>query len=160
MTERQFREQILTHYRMMYACAFAIVRQESDAQDCVQEAVTRLWEKRHTLDKIDNPKAYAMSTVRNVAVSMFSSCRADALREDLPFGGAPPDHMLEAKDSLSRIEALLEKLPANQRRVIVLTSIAGLSQDEITEATGISGGNVRVLLSRGRKKLKELFDEL
>lgn len=101
-----------------------------------------------------------MSTVRNVAVSMFSSCRADALRDDLPFGGAPPDHMLEAKDSLSRIEALLEKLPANQRRVIVLTSIAGLSQDEITEATGISGGNVRVLLSRGRKKLKELFDEL
>ncbi|MDE6768460.1 MAG: RNA polymerase subunit sigma-70, partial [Muribaculaceae bacterium] len=41
--------------------------------------------------------------------------------------------------------------------VVMLSAVSGLSNNEIQEVTGLSDDNVRVLLSRGRKKLKQLF---
>lgn len=52
---------------------------------------------------------------------------------------------------------LLKRLPENQRTVVVMSAVTGLSNSEISQATGLSAENVRVLLSRGRKKLRELF---
>jgi len=55
---------------------------------------------------------------------------------------------------------MIDMLPENQRRVVMLSGIAGLSNSEIKKATGLSDDNVRVLLSRGRKKLRELFSRV
>lgn len=165
MNERQFRERILPLHRMMYAYALAIVRNDNDAQDCVQEAFTRLWESRRRLDSVENHASYALSVVRNVAVNSLSVRKGEVsdiaeLHIDTPDADALPDRLLEAKDDLGRIEALMDLLPDNQRRVIALSSVAGLTNDEIMRVTGFSSENVRVLLSRGRKKLREMFHKI
>lgn len=165
MNESQFRERILPLHRMMYAYAFAIVGNDNDAQDCVQEAFTRLWESRYRLDCVENHASYALSVARNVAVDMLTVRNGEVsnvaqLHVDTPDADALPDCLLEAKDDFGRIEALLGLLPENQRRVITLSSVAGLTNDEIMRVTGLSSVNVRVLLSRGRKKLREMFHKI
>ena len=71
-------------HKTLYAYALTILRDESDAQDCIQDAFTRLWENRNRLGKIDNIGAYAMVTVKNIALTMLSfTLLGDGLRDAL-----------------------------------------------------------------------------
>ena len=56
------------------------------------------------------------------------------------------------------LKAALESLPARQRAVVVLRDIEGLSSDECCSVLGISAGNQRILLHRGRSRLREMLD--
>lgn len=161
MNENGFRRCILPLQKNLYAHAFAILRNENDAADCLQEAMSRLWQNRDRLDSLDNPAAYAVASVRNVALNMLSRARPLSL-----FGDSPPDvaddslspeSALGVKDDERLMESLLGRLPESQRTVVELSAVAGLSNSEIREATGLSDDNVRVLLSRGRKRLRQLF---
>ncbi len=148
----------------LYAYALTILRDESDAADCMQEALTKLWENRNRLSEIDNVKAYAIVTVRNIAVSMAAKTRPKSFSlDDTPPNVADttptPAESMENREDVTIIATLLKQLPENQRKVVVMSGVAGLSNNEIREATGLSDHNVRVLLSRGRKKLKSLFSK-
>lgn len=148
----------------LYAYALAILRNESDAADCMQEALTKLWENRNRLSKIDNIKAYATITVRNIAVSMYAKTVAKSLSSDdrlpdMADTSPTPSEALESREDVVLIGNLLKELPENQRKVVMLSGVAGLSNNEIRTATGLSDHNVRVLLSRGRKKLRNLFSK-
>lgn len=162
MNESRFKDCVMPLHKLLYAYALTILHDESDAEDCIQEAMTRLWENRDRLDKVDNVSAYATVTVRNIALTMSSKARYAVTT----FGDDPPDlsdsspspaKIVEGKDDIRKMNLLIRGLPVNQRKVLTLSSIAGLSTAEIHQATGLSEDNVRVLISRARKKLRTLF---
>jgi RNA polymerase sigma-70 factor, ECF subfamily len=64
---------------------------------------------------------------------------------------------LDAATWLPLIGSALEALPLRQRQVVVLRDVEGLSNDETCAVLGISAGNERVLLHRGRAKLRDLL---
>lgn len=159
MTETEFRNSIMPLYKQMYACAFVILRDENDAADCLQDSFTKLWETRQRLKELSNPSGYAMTTVRNTALNMVSRKRiaADSFSEclpEIPDNSSSPSREIEKKDAEREISNILSLLPEQQRKVVELSSIGGLSNPEISKATGFSDENVRVLLSRARKKIK------
>lgn len=162
MNESEFKRIVLPLHKSLYACAFAILRDEGDAADCLQEAFTRLWEKRDTLQKIGNIPGYAACTVRNTAITMLSRRKIPSepltdAHDRLFESGQSPVGKLETSESMTAFAEIFSRLSPSQREVIELSSIGGLSHSEIVEATGFSDENVRVLLSRGRKRLKELL---
>jgi RNA polymerase sigma-70 factor (ECF subfamily) len=61
------------------------------------------------------------------------------------------------QDESKQIQRLIDKLPEKQRQVIRLRDINDCSLKEIEEITGLSSINVRVLLSRARKVVKEQY---
>ncbi len=71
------------------------------------------------------------------------------------------------EDSEDRLEAAtwgpalqsgLEDLPPRQRQVVVLRDMEGLSGDEVCDLLDISAGNQRILLHRGRTRLREILE--
>ena len=64
------------------------------------------------------------------------------------------DDRLAAEQVVALARELLETLPEAQRQVVVLRDVEGLSASEVTELLGISDGNQRVLLHRGRARLR------
>jgi RNA polymerase sigma-70 factor, ECF subfamily len=56
------------------------------------------------------------------------------------------------------LQSGLEDLPARQRQVVVLRDIDGLSGDEVCDLLGLSAGNQRILLHRGRTRLREILE--
>ena len=77
----------------------------------------------------------------------------------------PVDHWTEtSEDRLDAatwvpiLKSALDKLPARQRQVVVLRDVEGLSNDEACTVLGISLGNQRILLHRGRARLREFLD--
>jgi RNA polymerase sigma-70 factor, ECF subfamily len=64
------------------------------------------------------------------------------------------DEQLVAQSWLPCIQSALDGLPARQREVVVLRDVEGMATDDVCEVLGISEGNQRVLLHRGRSRLR------
>ncbi len=79
---------------------------------------------------------------------------------------SPPQHWVEdsderlfAEELASRIQRAMEELPPRQREVVTLRDVEGLSCNEVCEVLGISEGNQRVLLHRGRSHLRAALEQ-
>jgi RNA polymerase sigma-70 factor, ECF subfamily len=63
-----------------------------------------------------------------------------------------------AEDLARRARACLDRLPASQRRAVLLRDVDGLPAEEVCSTLGISDGNLRVLLHRGRARVRGMLD--
>jgi RNA polymerase sigma-70 factor, ECF subfamily len=68
------------------------------------------------------------------------------------------DDRLEAAVWAPILKSALELLPSRWRTVVVLRDVEGLSGDEVCGVLGISAGNQRILLHRGRSRMREILD--
>lgn len=161
MDANEFKEIILARYEAMYRVAYAIVQDRDDAQDAVQEAVTRLWARRDELSGVESPEGLCSTVVRNICVDTLRRrlrhSPVDDTLPDAPDSAPGVDERLEAADTLAHASALLATLPVQQQDVVRLRSQGDCSIDEIAAITGHSAANVRQLLSRARRSLRRLM---
>lgn len=131
---------------------------EDDAKDVVQDVYLKLWDKRDSLNHIYNDQGYCMRAVRNMCLDRLRTALLDIVDK-------PPEELpiISEDDSSSGIERIetarlikqcIARLPAQQQQVIRLRELGECSMQEIMEATGLNAVNVRVLLSRARKALR------
>lgn len=144
----------------MYSTAMVILRNSDDASDAVQEAFTRLWERRNELPNIDNPEAYCVTTIKRICIDRLRSktVAINEVTEDTLLISDDSDVQADNRESLQLITHLMSKLPVQQRQVLQLRAFNECSLDEIESITGLTGVNVRTLLSRGRRRLRELYN--
>jgi RNA polymerase sigma-70 factor (ECF subfamily) len=69
-----------------------------------------------------------------------------------------PDRLVLARESRQMIDAVVATLPANQRLVITLRDIQGLSSAEVCELLDVTEANQRVLLHRARTKVRAALE--
>lgn len=66
--------------------------------------------------------------------------------------------IIEGREKLQIVKALINNLPEQQRNILKLRAIGECSFEEIQKLTGLSDVNARTLLSRARRRLKELYN--
>ena len=71
---------------------------------------------------------------------------------------AESDDRLDAAAWMPVLKAALDHLPSRQREVVLLCDVEGLSNEEACAVLGVSPGNQRVLLHRGRSRLREVLE--
>jgi RNA polymerase sigma-70 factor, ECF subfamily len=69
-----------------------------------------------------------------------------------------PEEETMAAESRTQLENGLAELPERQRTVVTLRDVHGLSSEEVSSLLGLSAGNQRVLLHRGRSRLRGLLE--
>jgi RNA polymerase sigma-70 factor (ECF subfamily) len=69
-----------------------------------------------------------------------------------------PEHRLLAGETFALVGAALEGLPAGQREVLTLRDVNGWTSAEVCEALGVSEANQRVLLHRGRARVRSALE--
>jgi RNA polymerase sigma-70 factor, ECF subfamily len=74
----------------------------------------------------------------------------------VPWSDRVEDHVV-ARQLAKRVQALVPQLPDAQRQVVILRDIEHLDPDDVATVLGISDGNQRVLLHRGRTRLRALL---
>ena len=130
-----------------------------EAEDIVQEVFLKLWKMRDKMPEINNREAMAMTITRNLCLDRIRARRTVTGREEIIEDNRKttelPDETLHRKETVKQVHRIMQGLPENQRTVMHLRDIEGYDFEEIEKATGINGNNIRVLLSRARKRVKE-----
>ncbi|MDR2139945.1 MAG: sigma-70 family RNA polymerase sigma factor [Tannerella sp.] len=161
MDAKEFKHRYYPFHPKLYRVAYALLNRAEDAEDILQETYCKLWLKRDELTAIRQPEAFCMTLVKNLCLDFL---RASARRKGCEPEAVPvipvevtPESELESKEQLAHIESLIDRLPEKQRVVLRMRGFGDCSLEEIETATGESAVNVRVLLSRARKTLKEML---
>lgn len=165
MDANNFKRKFLPYHRKLYRVAFHLTGNAQDAEDMVQEAYLKLWKKRDELPSdIGNLEAYCVMLVKNIC---YDSLRLSHLEEDgrppeeLPIAGSTDvSHELEVRDEANKVMSLISQLPEQQRQIMQMRDVEDRPYEEIEKATGLTSVNIRVLLSRARKKIREQFLEI
>jgi RNA polymerase sigma-70 factor (ECF subfamily) len=136
--------------RRLVGQLYAMTGNAAEAQDVVQEAFVRAWDRRAQLAGVDNPEAWVRTVAYRLAVSRWRKARnmAVAWRRH----GPPPDVAGPEVDNPALVAAL-RLLPEEQRRAIVLHHLCDLSVEQVAAETGAPTGTVKARLSRGRAAL-------
>ncbi len=131
---------------------------EDDAKDVVQDVYLKLWDKRDSLNSIYNDQGYCMRAVRNMCLDRLRTAAPDIVDkppEELPIISEDDSSSgIERNETARLIKQCIANLPKQQQQVIRLRELGECSMQEIMEATGLNAVNVRVLLSRARKALR------
>lgn len=162
MTEEEFKDTVLPHHQMMMAEAFRILRNKDEAIDCVQDALTSIWKSRKSLPQISNVRAYCVKAAVNRALEMTRSGRLISDPPDnnaIPDNSSTPAEVYESSEKISLLRKAVGMLPEIERRVIILKAVKGMSGGEIAQTTGLSHANVRVIIHRARKRLRQYLDD-
>lgn len=161
MEDKEFRQKVMPLQRLMYAMALKIGLPPDDAADAVQETLLKLWRRREGIPEEEPARnAYCLIAIRNECLTIIKKQRSDLpIEKAAGINSKPTTEAIEAQDTKNLIEHLISYLPDGQKTVIRLSSFGEYDIPEICDATGYSPGNVRQLLSRGRKRLRELLNQ-
>lgn len=154
-----FEEVFLPHLDAAYNLARWLLRNDQDAEDCVQDAYLRAY-KAFPRFRGGAGKAWFMTIVRNVCYTAIKKLRSHETAEpfDEEIHCATDDVMkteaFRQKANAETLQQGLEKLPPEFREMIVLHDLQGHSYKEIAAIVSIPIGTVMSRLARARDRLR------
>lgn len=163
MTEQEFNHTILPLAKNVYSYAFHMTCQEEEASDITQDVMIKCWEKRSGFRKIHNPKAWLLKMTRNLCLDWLKKQKpAYDTQQVLCNQSVATDlfQQIETRDIAKKIRDIIHTLPEQQREVMILRELEEMEFDEIAVITGLTTNHIRVLLSRGRKEVRERMKSL
>lgn len=156
-----FKQLLLPLYPRLQRVALRMLGNVEDAEDMVQEVYMKLWGKREELPNVQNMEAYCVALTKNMCIDRLRLAEVDRVDvDDVPLSLAAADDVasqLERQDAVEQVKLIIETLPEKQQQVITLRDIRDCTFEEIEEQTGLTAVNVRALLSRARKTIRERF---
>lgn len=141
-----------------YRVAYHILESQEDAEDAVQELYLKLIKTPEKFTDIQDPAALGITILRNICIDIIrrrEKRRSEELHEYMIAEVSSPDRAASEKDRLRILIREIDKLPQKQSTVLKMRAIEGLEYDEISQRTGLSQVNIRVLISIARKTLKK-----
>lgn len=162
MDAREFKRRFMPHYRLLYRVAYHLTGNAQDAEDLLQDLYLKLWQKRDDLPDEAVNEAYLVTMMRNLFVDIRRLKHLDVSAE-LKNDDEPPDerslnHQIDVRDEVIQLEGLINELSERDAKIIKMHVMEERSYEEIEHYTGLSQGNIRIIVMRTKKKLKEQFN--
>lgn len=140
--------------RLLYHICWAMMHNEADCADAVQEALLRAWQRRESLRDPEAFRPWLCRITANVCKDML---RRQHRRQMVPL----PENLAAApydEDGLALRQAM-EQLSPQQRAAVALHYFDGLSVEEVSRALGIPKGTVKSRLLYARRNLGQLLSQ-
>lgn len=159
-----FNELLGMHEKKMYAVCLRMCANNEDAQDCLQEAMLRIFRSISGFKGQSSFSTWVYRVTMNTCLDELrkkKNKQSTSLDGLLETGWSPsndsdtPEHHAIAKEKRVAIRSAISELPDDMRAAVVLRDIQGFSYDEISEILGINVGTIKSRISRGREKLRE-----
>lgn len=166
---RRFRDAALPHLDATYSYARMLTRNESDAEDAVQECYLlalrhfdgfrggsmKAW--LHTILKNVCYRDFAKRARRGPSVEFSEEEEAFAAGSLWQETQGTPEAILQRREDDAAVRRLIDTLPAPFREVLVLRELQDLSYQEIAQIAGAPVGTVMSRLARARARLREMW---
>ena len=148
----------------LYRVAYSVLRNPADAEDAVQEAFLRVLRHRATLDEVRDRRVWLIRIVWNIVLDRKRRAKTRPETDDvaelsrvLPCDGLSAEQIAVAAQHHAHVLGCVDKLPAKERQVLMLSAFEELNSVEIAEVLGITESSVRSRLFRARNLMAELL---
>ena len=131
------------------------------AEDLAQEAFAKIYINRDYFKSNGNFKAYLFQTLRNLSIDYHrkvSKVTEQKLIDNLIDEVDSPEEIALKNEKSGIIHNLLKSLNEQYKTVLYLQQYEGMSYKEIAQSMGLSLGQVRMLIYRSKKKLKNIIE--
>jgi RNA polymerase sigma-70 factor, ECF subfamily len=149
---RSFEMFFASEHGRLFGALCLVTGDRSEAEEIMQDAFLRLWERWDRVATIDDPSAYLFRTAMNVFRNRYRRA-ALALRKTISI--APTEDALATVDDRDVVVRALRGLTPDQRAAVVLTGYVGLSSEEAGKMLGMRPSTVRTLATRARAAIRE-----
>ena len=139
----------------MYRLACSILGRSDEAQDMMQDVAERVLRKQGSLQEVENIDAFLTRSVRNACIARLR--RRKDTTPKIP--EVPDEKSPEGWSDRQLVHKALARLPEKQRLAVHLKDIEGYSGKEIARILETDEANVRTILSRGRRALREIIEK-
>ena len=160
-----FESLITTHSTAVFGYLWRLLRDEADAEDCLQETYLRAWRAYPRLAAAGhtNPTAWLYRIATNTARTHLrqrarAASRTAALDPALAAGGPGPAALADQRAALAAVAAAVEALPDQQRAALILRKYQGLSYAEVAQALECSEAAARANVYQAVKKLRVILE--
>ncbi len=161
-------EQLVNKYEArLYSVALRMCGNREDAQDCLQDAMLRIY---RSLDRFKGQSAFSTWAYRITMNTCLDELRrrrsraATSLDALLETGWDPaaetvtPEDAAISAEQRRELEAAIADLPEDMRSAIILREMHDMTYEEISEALDTNIGTVKSRISRGRERLRQLIN--
>ncbi|HZU85497.1 MAG TPA: sigma-70 family RNA polymerase sigma factor [Polyangiaceae bacterium] len=170
-----FRRLVERHQRRAFGVALALVRDENDARELVQDAFLRAYKSLPTFQGGSSFFTWLYRIVTNLSIDLMrkpgrhqttelseaaeahidnESAGADVDAALLSRLESDPVAVIRRREIAGRLQAALDELPSYHRAVIVMREIDGMSYEEMAQAMDVSKGTIMSRLFHARQKLQ------
>jgi len=164
MDAREFKQRFMPHHQLLYRVAYHLTGNAQDAEDLLQDLYLKLWQKRDDLPDEAMREAYLVTMMRNLFVDQRRLKHVDVSAELKNEEGSPDerslDRQIDARDEVTQVEGLIRQLSERDAKIIQMHLVDDRSYEEIERDTGLSQGNIRIIVMRTKKKLKQQFQNI
>ena len=154
MTEEDFTRRVMAMRDQLWHVGRAMLWNDEDAADAVQEAMLLAWKKRRTLRDEDKFEAWFMRLFINRCRDMQ---RGQIRRREAMQNAVRHDEAASTEDS--GVQEALDALPDKLRLPAVLFYVEGYSQKETARMLGIGQEQVNTRLRQARRRMKRMLAE-
>lgn len=182
--ESAFEQLVDAHHRGMVKLAQTFVDDEATAEEVVQETWTAVIDGLDRFERRSSLKTWIFSILTNLARKRgekdarslnWSSISEESLDREVsqesnrfnaeghwsvppPAWSTDPEEELMRAKLLERVKEAIDELPERQKVVVQLRDVEGMSSSQVCEVLDITSGNQRVLLHRGRTKVRDSLE--
>jgi len=147
----RFDEFFEDEHTRLYKALYFVTGNRHDAEDLMQDAFLKIWERWDDIDRIQDPTAYLFRVALN-GFRMRRRRAAIALRRLTP--------VVEDRDAFAEAEMradvrrLLLELTPRQRAAVLLVDLLGYSSEQASRILRVRPSTVRALATKGRRALR------
>ncbi len=152
------------YYGRVRKFILASVKDDSVADDLVQETFVRIQENLETLRDASKITSWIFRIAYHLCQDHFRTLKKTSAQDTIPEGlidleEIPVQKRLEQREMSRCVQDQVNLLPESQRSVLIFADVMDFSQQEIADVLGVSLEAVKVRLHRARKRLKAILEE-
>jgi len=151
-----FEEFFEANRRSLFGALCLVTGNRAEAEEVMQDAFLKVWERWDRVETIDRPDAYLFTTAMNVHRNRVRRAGV-AARKALSM--LPTVDELEVIEDRDEVVRALRPLPPRQRAAIVLMTFMDLSSAEAAKILGIRASTVRALATQAREGARQASKE-
>ena len=151
------------HGRVAYGLALRVVRDQTLAEDAVQEAFLALWRSAATfVPERGTASSWILTLVHRRAVDLVrreDRRRAEPLEDEVQAGaGGSAEDVAWLRLERERVQEALRRLPDHEREALELAYYGGFTQSQLAERLGVPIGTIKSRMFSGLARLRELLE--
>ncbi|SEA40866.1 RNA polymerase sigma-70 factor, ECF subfamily [Arachidicoccus rhizosphaerae] len=161
--EWAFTKLFYAHKDKVYTIAMMFTKNETDAEEIVQEVFSRIWKYREKLPEIKNFSAWIATVTKHRALTALQKIARERAERQQLYTLSENQTLLDADYNLKEVQSLLQTalqlLTPQQRKVFELTRINGLDRKTVAASLGLSPATVSVHLTIALRRVRSFLYE-